>query len=171
MAQTLIEAKARVKVAITSGKDHGSCTISMVPLRFDTSMAGGFNSPILFKLRALLIVAALICLCVSSNVGLQFFPLPAATSQVAYDGALDQANKASHTPQAEAQCFRVPMMVQSQKRAYKAPPQSDQLPVLPSNRFRLAKDTRVAVASDYTLCVVPSDTVAPRTGRAPPSFS
>ena len=77
------------------------------------------------NLRALLVIAALICLCVSSNVGLQFFPLPASTTPVALDVQLDQPNKGLYAPPADAKSFRVPMMVQSKKRADKEPPQSD----------------------------------------------
>jgi len=120
--------------------------------------------------RALVVFAALICLCVSSNVGLQFFPLPAPTTQVPQDGQLDQANKASHAPQAETQSFRVPMMVQSQKRVYKAPPHSDPIVALPSSRIHLAKDTRTLTEIAYTFFSVPSVRIAPRTGRAPPSL-
>lgn len=133
-------------------------------------MAVRFSISGFLNLRALVVLAALICLCVSSNVGLQFFPLPAATTQEAQQGQLDQANKASHAPQAETHSFRVPMMVQSQKRVYKAPPQSDPIIALPSSRFRLAKDTRALTEIAYTLFSVPSVRIAPRTGRAPPSF-
>ena len=122
------------------------------------------------SLRALLVIAALICLCVSSNVGLQFFPLPAATNQVALDAQLDQANKASNAAQADAQSFRVPMMVQSKKRADKEPPQSDRLIALPSARFGLPRDPRIAIEIDHTVCFLTPLTMAPRAGRAPPSL-
>jgi hypothetical protein len=123
--------------------------------------------PALMNLRALLIVAALICLCVSSNVGPQFFPLPSATNQLNLDVQVDQANRAS---QAGANSFRVPMMAQSKKRADKEPPQSDSLIALPSDRFGLPKDTRFAIEIGYTVCVLRSVTMAPRSGRAPPSL-
>ena len=120
--------------------------------------------------RALLVIAALICLCVSSNVGLQFFPLPASTTQVALDVQLDQPNKALYAPQANAKSFRVPMMVQSKKRADKEPPQSDRLIALPSARFGLPTDTRIAIEIDHTVCFLTPLTMAPRAGRAPPSL-
>jgi hypothetical protein len=127
------------------------------------------SMPLLLKLRTILIIAALVCLCVSSNVGPQFFPLP-ATSQVAVDVQLDQPNTALYAPQANAKSFRVPMMVQSKKRADKEPPQSDRLIALPSARFDLPTDTRFAVVIDRTVCFFSSVAMAPRAGRAPPSL-
>ena len=127
------------------------------------------NSPDLLNFRALLVVAMLTCLCISSNVGLQFFPLP-ATSHVLADVQQDQHNKASHAPRSGAQSFRVPMMVQSRKDADKAPPQCDPLVALPSDRFGLSTDTRFALEADYTVPFVESVTMAPRGGRAPPSL-
>ena len=123
------------------------------------------------NLRAFLVIAALICLCVSSNVGLQLFPLPAAANQVALDVQLDQPNKALYAPLANAKSFRVPMMVQSKKRADKEPPQSDRLIALPSVRFDLLPtDTRFAIQIDQTVCFLTPLTMAPHAGRAPPSL-
>ena len=133
-------------------------------------MSPQVSIPALLNLRAFLVIAALICLCVSSNVGPQFFPLPAATNQLSLDVQLDQANKVSHAPQANAKSFRVPMMVQSKKRADKEPPQSDRLIALPSTRFGLSRDTRIAIEIDHTVCFLTPLTMAPRAGRAPPSL-
>ena len=124
--------------------------------------------PAVLNLRALLVIVALICLCVSSNVGLQFFPLPAATTQV--DVQEDPASKASRAPQAAAKSFRVPMMVQSNKRADKEPPQSDPLIALVTDRFRLAGDTHFATEISHPVCFLTSVTTAPHAGRAPPSL-
>lgn len=128
------------------------------------------SMPLWLNLRTILITAALICLCVSSNVGPQFFPLPAATSQVALDVQPHQANSARYAPLADAKSFRVPMMVQSKKRADKEPPQSDPLIALPSNRFGLSTDTRFPAEIAYAPCFFTSITMAPRGGRAPPSL-
>ncbi|HSE33267.1 MAG TPA: hypothetical protein VLA93_16970 [Pyrinomonadaceae bacterium] len=133
-------------------------------------MSPQVSIPTLLNLRALLVIAALICLCVSSNVGLQFFPLPAATIQMAPAVQLDQSNKVFYAHQADAKSFRVPMMVQSKKRADKEPPQSDRLIALPSARFGLPTDTRFAIEIDHTVCCLISLTMAPRRGRAPPSL-
>lgn len=120
--------------------------------------------------RALLVVAALTCLCVSSNVGPQFLPLPPAARQSALEIQVHQANNTSYAPQADAKGFRVPMMVQTKKRADKEPPQTDPLIALPSDRFRPATDTRFPAEIAYTACFFTSITMAPRAGRAPPSL-
>ena len=133
-------------------------------------MSSQVSIPVFLNLRAFLVIAALISLCVSSNVGLQFFPLPAATTQVTLDVHLDQASKASHAPRADAQGFRVPMMAQSQKRADKESPQSDPLIALPIDRFGVPRDTRFAIEIDVPVCFLASVTIAPRAGRAPPSL-
>ena len=133
-------------------------------------MSPQVNIPALLNSRALLVIAALICLCVSSNVGLQFFPLPASTTQAALNVQLDQLNKASYAPQANAKSFRVHMMVQSNKRADKEPPQADRLIALPSARFDLPTDIRFAIEVDQTVCFLTPLTMAPRAGRAPPSL-
>lgn len=127
------------------------------------------SMPLLLNLRTILILAALVCLCLSSNVGPRFFPLP-ATSQVALDVQLHQANSALYAPQADARSFRVPMMVQSKKRADTEPPQSEALIALPSERFGLSTDTRFAVEVGYCVCFFTTITMAPRAGRAPPSL-
>lgn len=120
--------------------------------------------------RALFVIGVLICLCVSSNVGLQFFPVSAATTHVAGDVQPEQANKPLHAPQGDATSFRVPMMAQSQKRADKERPAANPLLALPTDRFRLPSETRRAFEIHYPLCFLISVTMAPRAGRAPPSL-
>jgi hypothetical protein len=122
----------------------------------------------LLNLRALVVIAALVCLCVSSNVGPQFFPLPAVTNHAVLRH--QQENNASYAPQAGAQSFRVPMMVQSNKRADKEPPQSDPLIGFPSDPFSLSTDTRFANEVSYTVCFLTSVPMTPHAGRAPPSL-
>ena len=119
--------------------------------------------------RAVLVIAALTYLCVSSNVGPQLLPLPTATSHVA-PIQLHHGNSALYAPQADAKSFRVPMMAQSKKRADKEPPQSDPLIALPSDRFGLSTDTRFPAEIAYTPCFFTPITMAPRAGRAPPSL-
>jgi hypothetical protein len=120
-------------------------------------------------LRSLFVIGVLICLCVSSNVGLQFFPLPAATTQEAANVQLDQANKPLHAPHDDARSFRVPMMAQSQKRVGKERPAANQLLAVPIDRFRLPSETRLAFEIEYPLGFLTAFTMAPRAGRAPPS--
>jgi hypothetical protein len=124
--------------------------------------------PSLPDLRAVLVSAALVCLCVSSNVGLQFFPLAAAKTQVALDDQPDQVNKVTHAPQASARSFRIPMMVQSNKRTDKQAPQADLLLALPNERVELPSDIRVALEPGDRVCFLPSVAAAPHHGRGPP---
>jgi hypothetical protein len=134
------------------------------------SMPDRAGIPIVLNVRAVLVIAALICLCVSSNVGPQFLPLPPATIQLAQDVHSEEPGHAWHTPQAGARCFRVPMMAQSKKRADKEPSQSHQFIVLPSDRFSLPRHTRFSVAIGYSGRFLTSVTMAPAAGRAPPSL-
>jgi hypothetical protein len=133
-------------------------------------MAVQVSSPALLSLRTLLVIVALICLCVSSDVGLQFFPLPAATTQAALDVQLDQEHKASSAPQANDKSFRVPMMAQTKKRADKEPQQSAPLITSPSDQFGVPGNTRFAINTDHIVCFFTSITMAPSAGRAPPSL-
>jgi len=95
----------------------------------------------LSTLRAALIVAALISLCVSSNVGPRFLPLPSLENYTAEN--LQQAGSAtasrSHSEGADS--FRVPM-AQGQKRADREL-QALSLAVMPGIDFVLPNDTRV----------------------------
>jgi hypothetical protein len=125
----------------------------------------------LLNLRALVVIAALVCLCVSSNVGLQFFPLPAVTSQAVLHVQPDLGNHSSHAPRAGAQSFRVPMMVQSNKRADKESPQSNPLMAVRVDGFDFPGATRSAIEIRYPVCFVTSVSMAPNPGRAPPSLT
>lgn len=80
----------------------------------------------LFDLRACLVIAALISLCASNNVGPQFLPLPTVLDRDAVSHKESQHNTAWRLPwSGKADNFRVPMMAQTQKRAEtKPPPQS-----------------------------------------------
>ncbi len=133
-------------------------------------MSAHVGVPVVLNLRALLVVAALICLCVSSNVGLQLFPLPTATLELAQDVYLEEANQTWHAPQADAQSFRVPIMAQSKKRADKEPRHFDQFIVLPSDRLDLPRPIRSAFEVRYVAWFLTSVTMPPGAGRAPPSL-
>ena len=125
----------------------------------------------LLNVRAFLVIAALVCLCVSSNVGLQLFPLPAVTSQAVLHIQHDQSNPAAHAHQAGTWSARVPMTAQSQKRADQEPPELNPLMALPIDRFSLPGDKRFAIAKGYSVFFLTSITMAPHAGRAPPSLA
>ena len=159
---------------LPSGRNHqGSpvaCTCYSVSIRLTPLMRSIVNMSASPSLRALFVTAVLVCLCVSSNVGLQLFPLPAVTSQAVLHVQQDQANKASHTHQVGAWSARVPIMAQSQKRADKEPPQSNPLIALPIDKFSPPGDPRFAIQIGYSVCFLASVTMTPHAGRAPPSL-
>ena len=123
----------------------------------------------LLNLRAILVMAALVCLCVSSNVGLQFFPLPAVTSQVVSHVHENQASLALHGPRADAQGSRVPMMVQSNKRIDKDSPQFHPVTAVRTDEIDLSGAIRFAIEIDYPVCFLTPIRMTPHAGRAPPS--
>jgi hypothetical protein len=117
-------------------------------------------------LRALVIVAALFSLCVSSNVGPRFLPLPTSESYEAESLRQTTGATASRSHSTGAASFRVPM-AQAQKRADREL-QAQSLAVLPGINFVLPNKTRVFaevrdpdVLFTLALASLPS-------GRAPP---
>ena len=118
--------------------------------------------------RAAVVVAALFSVCVSSNVGPRFLPLPTAENSVEN---LQQTTgtTASRAPSQTSASFRIPM-AQAQKRADREL-QAQPLVVLPGINFLVPPNTRVfAELSDpdnlfsLALASLPS-------GRAPPRLA
>ena len=117
-------------------------------------------------LRALVIVAALFSLCVSSNVGPRFLPLPAVENYAAENLQQTTGATASRSHSMASASFRIPM-AEGQKRADREL-QAQPLAVMPGINFVLPNKSRVlAEPSDpdalFTLALasLPS-------GRAPP---
>jgi len=69
-----------------------------------------------FDLRAALVIAALVSLCVSKNVGPQFLPLPGLSQRVAESQADGHLSTASRFSLSESNSFRVPMVGRTHKR-------------------------------------------------------
>src|SRR5215218_2163957 len=90
-------------------------------------------------LRALVVVAALFTLCVSSNVGPRFLPLPTLENYAAENLQQRIATTASHSYSTGAASFRVPM-AQGQKRADREL-QAQPLAVMPGTHFVLPNKT------------------------------
>lgn len=119
-------------------------------------------------LRGLLIIAALISLCVSNNVGPSFLPLPVVTDRVAERPQEKQHDKASRAPSpAESDSFRVPMMGQTQKRATKEPQPQPFATTLKAG-FVLPIEARVAAELGFPIPLFTCASVSPPHGRAPP---
>jgi hypothetical protein len=117
-------------------------------------------------LRASVVIAALFSLCVSSNVGPRFLPLPTLENYAAENLQQTTGATASRSHSSGSVSFRVPM-AQGQKRADREL-QAQPLAVMPGINFVLPSKTRVvAEPSDpdvlFTLALasLPS-------GRAPP---
>jgi hypothetical protein len=117
-------------------------------------------------LRAAVIVAALLSLCVSSNVGPRFLPLPGVENYAAENLQQTTTATALHSHSMGSASFRVPM-VQGQKRADREL-QAQPLAVISGIHLVLPNSTRVfAELSDpdnlfsLALASLPS-------GRAPP---
>ena len=117
-------------------------------------------------LRASVVVAALFSLCVSSNVGPRFLPLPELESAAAERSYEQQGTTASRSHSEELASFRVPM-AQAQKRD--RTPQYRSLAVMPGVDRVLSNDCRVPaevidpkISISFTLVSAPS-------GRAPPN--
>ena len=117
-------------------------------------------------LRASVVVAALFSLCVSSNVGPRFLPLPAPDSAPAEASHEQQATTASSSRRKEPGSFRVPMMAQGQKRADREP-QPRSLAVMPGVCV-ISNDCRVTAKVIDPRISFTSALVSAPSGRAPP---
>lgn len=118
------------------------------------------------QLRAFLIVAALISLCLSSNVGPRFLPLPSVTDPEGKELQVSQGITASRS-RSERESFRVPIMAQTQKRADREA-QPHPLDVTLRVGFVVANDTRVATEFRDVSHLFTSTSVSQPAGRAPP---
>ena len=114
--------------------------------------------------RALLVVAGLISLCISSNVGPRFLPLPGVIDRVE-----EQCEEnVSGTGDRQAESFRVPMM--AQRRAdQEASPQP--LAALPKVGFVSPNETRFAAECSQQSFLFTSASVSLPSGRAPPRLT
>jgi len=121
-----------------------------------------------FEPRALLVVAALISLCISSNVGPRFLPLPTISNELVTSQPEDQGETASRRSRSEAYNFRVPMMAQTQKRADREPQQYQPLALLLKGVVIAANDGRVTIAPNYASPLPGPPSLSLAFGRAPP---
>jgi hypothetical protein len=115
-------------------------------------------------LRASVIVAALLSLCVSSNVGPRFLPLPALENE-AENLQQTTGTTASRSQSNGLATFRVPM-AQAQKRADRVQAQS--LAVMPGLHFVLPNNRRVFVEFNDPDFLFTVASTSLHSGRAPP---
>ncbi len=124
-----------------------------------------------FDLRGLSVIAALLSLCVSNNVGPSFLPLPVTVDSTAENLAQHENNLVTRSSsRAASDVFRIPMMVQPQKRAYK---EHDVQPIAaaPKVRFLPQRWVRINTAFNSPLPSLPAASVSQPPGRAPPRLS
>jgi hypothetical protein len=120
-------------------------------------------------LRASLVIAALISLCVSNNVGPRFLPLPQVSDQLAIIQNESQNNATSRLPSRdESDNFRVPMMAQTLKRAGTEQQPQPLATFAPKGCLELPDDARATGEFDCTIPLFASATVSQPPGRAPP---
>ena len=121
-----------------------------------------------FGLRVTLVIAALISLCVSKNVGPQFFPLPGLLQRFS-ETRTDSQLSTSRSPSSESDNFRVPMLGQTQKRGgTDLQPQPLEPSVLRS-LFEQPVDVRSARDCGSAILFLSSALVTDQPGRAPPN--
>jgi hypothetical protein len=115
----------------------------------------------------LLVLATLISLCVSNNVGPSFLPLPIVTDRIG-EKPQNRRDTASRCPSpTQSDSFRVPMMGQAQKRAVKEL-QSQPLGTTLRAGLVLPNDARVATKLSFSVSLFTSASVSQPPGRAPP---
>jgi hypothetical protein len=134
-------------------------------VKFNTSMTQSIASR-LSILRAAVVVAALFSLCVSSNVGPSFLPLPALENYAAENLHETTGTTVSRSHSTWLASFRVPM-AQGQKRADREL-QTQLLAVLPGNNFILPNLTRVFAELSRPDALFTLALASLPSGRAPP---
>jgi hypothetical protein len=120
-------------------------------------------------LRASVVVAALFSLCVSSNVGPCFLPLPALENYAAENLQQPAGATASRTHSKGLADFRVPM-AQAQKRADRDL-QAQSLAVMTGLDFVFSNDTRVFAELSDPDALFTVDLALLPSGRAPPRLT
>ncbi|MFN2511934.1 MAG: hypothetical protein ABR568_10890 [Pyrinomonadaceae bacterium] len=122
-----------------------------------------------FDVRSALVIAALVSLCVSNNVGPCFLPLPVVTERVAENRHKNQHNTASRPPSpAQSDSFRVPMMAQQKRADNEHYPQ----PLAATLKAGFVpEDARAAAEFSYPISLLTSLSVSQPPGRAPPRLS
>jgi hypothetical protein len=116
-------------------------------------------------LRAAVVIGALFSLCVSSNVGPSFLPLPALENYAAENLQTSGAT-ASRSHSSASTSFRVPM-AQAQKRADREL-QAQPLALVPGIHFLLPNNSRVPAELARPDNFFSSATASLPAGRAPP---
>jgi hypothetical protein len=121
-----------------------------------------------FDRCAPLVIATLISLCVSKNVGVQFIPWPDLPQHTAESQPESHLNTASNCPSSESDNFRVPMVGHTQKRAGTELQPQPQAASASRSCFEHPVDVRSTQDCSNRILFLISDLVAQQPGRAPP---
>jgi hypothetical protein len=122
----------------------------------------------IFRPQAVLVVAALISLCVSGDVGPRFVPLPALSNDVAQTQSPQQGEKVLHPSHSQAGSFRVPMMGQKQNRTGREPQQPQPMTLLSKGIIVSGSAVLIAQEHDQHSSRPVSPPLSLIFGRAPP---
>lgn len=117
-------------------------------------------------LRVAVVVAALFSLCVSSNVGPRFLPLPTVEDYAAENLRQTTGVTVSRSHYRGSNSFRVPM-AQAQRRADREL-QAQPLAVMPGIHFVLPDNTRVLAETSHPDTFFTPALASLPSGRAPP---
>ena len=121
-----------------------------------------------FGWRAVLVVATLISLCVSSNVGPRFLPLPTISDALVASQPEHQGETRSRRSRSQDDSFRVPMMAQTQKRTDREPQQPQPIALLLKGVLVSINDSRIATDRYFASSLAVPPSLSLRFGRAPP---
>ena len=121
-----------------------------------------------FDPRAFLVVATLISLCVSSNVGPRFLPLPTISDDLVASQPEHQGETRSRRSRSEVDSFRVPMMAQTQKRTYREPQQPQPIALLLKGVLVSINACRIVTDRYFASSLPVPPSLSLRFGRAPP---
>ena len=119
------------------------------------------------ELRAIYVLAALLSLCVSNNVGPCFLPLPVVTDCVAENSQHQNDTASRSSSRTLSDCFRVPMG-QTQNRADR---HAQAIAGVPKIGFMLLGDTRVNLKFNSLIPLLPAAAISQPPGRAPPRLA
>lgn len=117
-------------------------------------------------MRVTVVVAALFSLCVSSNVGPSFLPLPTLDNYAAENVQQTTGTTVSRSHSETFASFRVPI-AQGHKRADREL-QAQPLAVVPGRHFVLPNDTRVFAELSNAASLFTAAPASLPLGRAPP---
>ena len=121
-----------------------------------------------FDWRAVLVVATLISLCVSSNVGPRFLPLPTIADDLVASQPEHQGETSSQRSRSQADSFRVPMMAETQKRTDRDPQQPQPIALLLKGILVSIDDCRITADRYFASSLPVPPSLSLRFGRAPP---